>query len=541
MRNVYILFLASNDLGIRRLVMPLGPLIVAGAIRKSPLFGREDLVFICDTFREVLEINRRHINDRVYFLVSSMQIIRGVDLETNPALACLRRLKSRFPNVISCVGGPDVTLNRDDYLACFDLVFQGEIGTVDLVEILRSGASFYQAPPADLNMESLDYGLLAGKTYLSGSLQTVRGCPFDCHFCNISHIFGRGVRMIDSGLLEERLDSLAKVHKGFVMFGDDNFGGGLEEKMLEYLEVIVRFQERRRFPFLFAIQTSLRTSRFPDVLRMMREAHIVAAFIGVESPSEQALTAVHKSHNLGSSLPGQVEVFVRNGIIPYVSLILGLDREAGDIGLRIREFLDACRTPFLMLNLINPVIGSKFRAQAAAENRLLDDPLYFRYNLMSLKTDRPYAEIIRDYGDVLKWFYNDRRLLQYCAHIERKTKDARNPRAQEAFISGLSTITILKLLTLYVGICLKSGSPAGLLQMFRLIARPKAEVINFLLIRGVALGLKGPMRQAERKVRKGLEKLRAAGLYPFDGETSPSSRLPGLNPPTIFKDVKNIS
>ncbi|MCX6565738.1 MAG: radical SAM protein [Candidatus Aminicenantes bacterium] len=518
MRNVYIIFLASNNLGIRRLVMPLGPLIVAGAIRKSPFFGRDDLVFICDTFREVLDKVGRHKNDRVYFLVSSMQLIRGVDRETNEAVSCVKKLKSRYPKVFSCVGGPDVSLNRDDYLACFDLVFQGEIGAVDLIEVLRSGASFFQAPPADLNAEPLDYGLLSRKKYLSGSLQTTRGCPFDCHFCNIGHIFGRGVRTLDPGVLEERLESLTKVHKGFVIFGDDSFGGGLEDKMLEYLEVIVRFQERRGFPFVFAIQTSLRTARFPEVLRMMRAAHIVAAFIGVESPSEEALTAAHKRHNLGGPLPEQVEAFVRNGIIPYLSIILGLDREAADVGLRVREFLDACRTPFLMLNLINPVIGSKFRAQAAAENRLLDHPLYFRYNLMSLKTDRPYAAIVRDYGDILNWFFNDRRLLEYCAQIEQKTKNARSLRAQEAFISGVSTVTILKLFALYVGICLKSGSPAGLLQMFKLIGRPKADVIYFLLIRGTALGLKGPMRKEGRKVRKGLKKLRAAGLYPYESD-----------------------
>jgi len=520
LRNVYLLFLASNDVGFRRLVMPTGPLIVASALRKSPLFGPDDLVFICDTFKEVLEKAELYKNDRVYFLASSMQVLRGSDQKTNEAISCARKLKSRYPKIVTCVGGPDVFLNRDDYLSQYDFVFQGEIGTVDLIEILRSGVSFYEAPLANMNKEPLDYRLLAGKKYLAGSLQTTRGCPFGCDFCNTGHIFGRGVRTIDPGLLEERLESLAKVHKGFVIIGDDIFASGREEKMLELLDVIVRFQERRGYPFIFGIQASLYFTRFPEVMRKLRDAHVVAAFLGVESPSEEALTTAHKNHNLGSSLSGQVEAFVRNGMFPYISLILGLEGESEDVGLRVRGLLDACRSPFLMLHMISPAIGSKFRDRAAAENRLLEHPLYFRYNLMLVKTSRPYASVTRDYTGILNWFYDDRRLLEYCAHIERKTKDARNPRAQKAFISGLSPFTILNVLMLYVGICLKSGSWAGLLQMFRLIGRPKAEVVYFLLIRGVALSVKGIMRHAVRQIRKGMDELREAGLYPFDGKTS---------------------
>lgn len=56
----------------------------------------------------------------------------------------------------------------------------------------------------------------------------------------------------------------------------------------------------------------------------------------------------------------------------------------------------------------------------------------------------------------------------------------------------------------------------GLFQAVKLIGRPKAGIIDFLLFRGTALGLKRPMAQGARKVRAGLGQLRMAGLYPYD-------------------------
>ena len=534
MRNIYILFLASNDLGVRRLVMPAGPLIVASAIRRSPLFGRNDRVFICDTFREVRELAGRFAGDRVHFLVSSMQIIRGVNNETNPALTYLKRLKTHFPDIVSCVGGPDVSLNLDDYRAAFDIVFQGEIGCLDPIEILRSGTPCVKAPTADINAEPLDYGLLAGRTYLSGSIQTTRGCPHACDFCNISHIYGGGIRTISPVLLEERLESLSRVHRGFVIIGDDNFGGGVEEKMSALLEIIVRFQERRDYPFLFAVQTPLRTARFPEILGLMRAAHVGAAFIGVESPSEDALKAAHKGHNLGAPLSEQIDAFSQHGILPYISLILGMDHEPGDIPDRIMAFLETCRTPFLMLNLINPVAGSKFRARTQVEGRLLDHPLYLRHNLISLKTGRPYIQVIRDYVEILSWFYAGGRLIESCRWIEQRANSGRNSRALESFASGFSVFAVIKLFAVCVGIFLRSGSAAGLLDLMKLIGRPKAEILFSLAIRGTAFGSKGARKAEVRTITRGMTKLRAAGLYPYDKESKSE-----IQPPAQKSDYRS--
>jgi len=523
MRNVYLLFSPFGDIKIRRFVMPLGLLVVAGSIRKSPHFGKDDRIHICDTFREVLARAEAHKSDRLHFMVSAIGAFRGIGRPSNPAIDAVKKLKRRHPKIVSCVGGPAVALYREDFLPHFDLVFQGEIGSLDLLEVLRSGGRFFQAPTADMDAEPLDYGILAGKKFLTASLQTARGCPYDCAFCNIGHIFGRGARSIRPETLDARLEALAKVHTGFVIIADDSFAGAQEDRMRAFLDVMIRFQRRRGYPFLFGLQTPVRTSRRPEILRLMREANIVAAYLGIESPSEDALTEAGKKHNLEEPLAEQVDAFARNGIAPYLSLILGLDREPPDIAARLRGFLDTAGSPFLMLALITPLPGTRVRAMAEAENRLLNHPLYMEDFLISMKTDRPYLDVMRDYGDVLTWFFSTRRLFSYCDRMRDRIAEMRDPEVLGAFLKHVRPSVFVKAVVLYIGLCLQAGAWIGLAGLFRLIGKPKAEVFDHLIIRGVAVGGKAGYRKILRRVKKGLGRLRAAGLYPFENETNPGN------------------
>jgi len=520
MRNIYLLFAPSAEIRVKRLIMPLALLPVAASIRRSPLFKNGDRVYVCDSFREVLERADSHAGDRVHFLVSSTRVIRGLERPTNPAVECAARLRRRRPDIFFGVGGPDVSLDPEAYRPSFDLVFQGEVGSVDLLDVVRSGVPFFQAPPADINAEPLDYRPLSGKKYLAGSLQTARGCPHGCSFCNIAHFSGRAVRRLAPRLLEERLESLADIHRGFVIIGDSNFAGGSAAAMKEYLDVLFRVQERRGFPFFVGLQASLQTSRHPDILRMMRAAQVVAVYIGVESPSADVLAAAGKKHNLGDPPARQIEAFLDHGIFPYLSMILGLDGEDRGAGRRLREFLGACRSPFLMLNLINPVAGSRLREQAAAAGRLLDHPLYGEYNLIPMKTDRPYAEVIKDYAETLRWFYSDRRLLGFCRDLEHNAGRVQDRRGRDVFAAGLSKGFLLKLLVLYLGLCLKAGSWSGLVQAVKAAGKSRSEALFSLAIRSVALGAKDAYRKTARRSLKGLARLRTAELYPYERKRS---------------------
>ncbi len=81
-----------------------------------------------------------------------------------------------------------------------DIVVKGEVeeGVQALVEALkcgRSGIVIEMAPGPDLkHCVSPRYDLLDFDIYESMAIQSSRGCPFHCEFCDITLMFGRSVR-----------------------------------------------------------------------------------------------------------------------------------------------------------------------------------------------------------------------------------------------------------------------------------------------------------------------------------------------------------
>ena len=517
LKNIYLIFTAGYNIGVSRLVTPLGALSVATSIKNSKLYRKGDKVFICDTFDEVSRFAKLYEDERLYFLVSSVQIIRGVTIETNTALQYKNKLKEQFPNLCSVVGGPDVSLNPGSYIGNFDFVFQGEIGDLDILEIINSGRKHYiQNKPVDINAEIFDYRLLQGKKYLAGAIQTTRGCPFPCDFCNIGFMYGKQTRSICGDTLIKRFEALLEVHKGFVIISDDNFGGGVPEKAEQLLDIIIKFQIEHNYPFIFAIQASVNFSQYPSVMNKFRKSNVVAAFIGIESPSEDVLLSINKKHNVITTLEDQIDVFINYGIFPYVSLIVGLDNEPSDIVAHIKKFLEACSTPLMAVNMINPVIGSTFRENLITEGRLLNHEIYHEYRLPPLITKRNYVNVISDYIEILKWAFKSKRLLKFSNQIVLETGKWRDDIIVKEFMNGISWLFVAKAMLVYFLLCIKSKTYSGIILFFRLFFYSKADIIYSLVIRSVGIGVKLHVKKEIKTVTAGLKKLEEKGHYPYD-------------------------
>ena len=514
-RKVYVLYLAGYTMAARRLVTPLGLLIVATSIKASGRFGSDDRVFICDTLGEVRRRVRAHKRDDVCFLVSSVQVLRGVTPETNTAIQACRSIRSLCPKVFCIVGGPDVALNPRAYDSEFDLVFEGEVGTTDLVAVIESGVRRYSAGFADLSAEQVDYSLLGKKKYLCASLQMARGCPYRCSFCNVVSIYGEKTRVMSDGGMYERLQSLARYHQGFVIISDDNFGG-IPRRAEELLDVMIRFQEANGYPFKFVAQATMNMSKKPALMEKFRRAGLVAAFIGVESPSKDVLKSVRKRHNTTRPLAEQVRVFIDHGIVPLLSFILGLDEEEDDVTDQTKALLEACGTPLIGLNLFNPVVGSQLYRDFEAAGRLLNHPTYSEHWLIPAKTLRDYEAIVDDYADITHWFFDSRRLLGYVARVNAAINENRSPALESTGDQKISWWLLLRTTLIYLLLCLRSGTWQGVPFLFRLDRSSRTRFLYSLAVTTVALGLKTDYLKATKRLRAGLAQLRHHRLYPFE-------------------------
>ena len=69
------------------------------------------------------------------------------------------------------------------------------------------------------------YDLVKFREYAMGCVQTSRGCPFQCEFCDIIVIFGRKPRIKTPEQVVAEIDAQHKLGGRVIFLVDDNFIG----------------------------------------------------------------------------------------------------------------------------------------------------------------------------------------------------------------------------------------------------------------------------------------------------------------------------
>ena len=251
------------------------------------------------------------------------------------------------------------------------------------------------------------------------------------------------------------------------------------------------------------------------IMKNFQKANIIVAFIGIESPSQNVLLSINKKQDFRLALETQIDTFIHHGILPYLSFIIGLDEEPDDILDKFKKFIDSCCSPLLQINVINPVIGSKFRDKILTQGRLLIDQIYYEHHLITMKTVRNYETVIKDYEDLVLWSFESVRLMHYCSQILQKIKKFRDDKIQQKFMKNISWSLILKVIPFYFYLCFKSKTYIGLFQFFKINFKSKVDTVYSLTLCGFVMGLKAAMMGEIQKVQSGMTKLRERGMYPY--------------------------
>ena len=390
--------------GVRSIAAPLGPITVAA-------------LFPASWSVRLIDLNTRPLTQEDWdwcdlVMVSSMLVQREGTLQL------IREAKAR--GKITAAGGPYPTALPDDFLeAGCDLVFCGEAEglTADLIRCVEQGSEariIEQGGRPDLAESPVPrFDLLRLRDYLAPSVQTSRGCPHDCEFCDVVSLFGRRPRYKRAGQVVEELEVLYRLGaRGPLLICDDNFIGH-RAHALAILAELIPWMERRGKPFNFITQVSLNLGRDRELIDGMTQANFSDVFIGLESPDKEVLEGMEKKQNLAGSIHEDIRSIMGNGLSVIGSFIMGCDGERKGVGERIVRLVEETHIPTAAVGILQPLPGTRLWKRLEREGRLLEEfPTCQTLSpVFTFVPERPESEILQEYRETWKALYEPGRFL----------------------------------------------------------------------------------------------------------------------------------
>jgi radical SAM superfamily enzyme YgiQ (UPF0313 family) len=330
-------------------------------------------------------------------------------------------LEFRRRGKLVVIGGPCASLEPEAFRDACDVLVVGETEEIfeQLCADLRGGApkAEYQGTRPDLARTPIPrWDLYPNAQAHAGALQTSRGCPFECEFCDVIQYLGRKQRHkpIDSVLRE--LDVLYQAGYRTVFLCDDNFTVH-RSRTKELLAALRTWNTARTDGHVrFTTQVSIDAARDEELIQMCAAAGMNAVFIGIETPNEESLRESKKRQNLRVDLAEEVQVFVDHGISVMGGMIVGFDADGPDIFQRQYDFAMSCPVPIFSVGALTAPAATPLYDRLQSAGRLLSDEQimgmpWLDTNILPLRLTQ--AEL----RDGLHWLSNA--LYRPAAFLER--------------------------------------------------------------------------------------------------------------------------
>jgi len=316
------------------------------------------------------------------------------------------------------VGGPHTSVALDTIPPFVDFVVQGEgeQAILDIIEGRVSERVVKRPRIADLDdLPMPAWDCFVNQPYNWGcdwfpetpvfTMNTSRGCPFQCSFCSVGSIWGRKYTCFSAERVVADIEHLIRHYgaKG-IYFREDNFTVN-QERTVKFCNLLLE----KGIKISWACETRVDTLD-RDLVALMAQAGLKACYFGVESGSQRLLDFLKK----GITVRQTKEAFNlcrEFGIKTYASLVVGVPTETeADLNLTVG-----------LINEIEPSVTGFNVFVGIPESHL------YRYTL-----DHQLHEFIDDRGLVYLKGHNDRGQTFYGGIREAQVPVTRNDRGELA-------------------------------------------------------------------------------------------------------------
>lgn len=277
-----------------------------------------------------------------------------------------RRVDGRWNGKI-ILGGPHTAVSQESIPGYVDHVVVGE-GEVSLPRILSGDITervVVGEKVADLDSlprpswdkfiyRPYDWGINWFSSIPVYPFNTSRGCPFDCAFCSVNAVWGRGYRVMSAERIVDDIERMVEYYgaRG-IFFREDNFT--LDRSRVEkFCHLLLQ----KKIKINWFCETRVNSLLDAGMQRLMAEAGCKAFYIGVESGSPSMLERLKKGIRI-DQIEKSFAIARRAGIKTYASLIVGVPGETSDDLRMTDELIARIKPDFVSKNVFVGIPGSE--------------------------------------------------------------------------------------------------------------------------------------------------------------------------------------
>jgi radical SAM superfamily enzyme YgiQ (UPF0313 family) len=310
------------------------------------------------------------------------------------------------------IGGPWASSEPEYLLTKADHVMVGEAEEVfaGIAAALENGTAhaLYRVidKPALTESPVPRFELLKMSNYTSMPIQFSRGCPFQCEFCDIITIYGRKPRAKTPVQMIAELDRLRALGwRNEVFIVDDNFIGN-SKLALALTKELALWQERNKRPVSFYTEASIDLADRPELMEAMVEANFMYVFLGIETPSLEALKGSSKFQNLRGDLVSNVNKIREAGLWVLAGFIVGFDSDDETIFERQRLFIEKTAITWAMAGVLQAPPTTALYDRMKREGRLYEDSqATSNFSPPNFKTVMPLPTLLHGLSSLLADLY----------------------------------------------------------------------------------------------------------------------------------------
>lgn len=274
------------------------------------------------------------------------------------------------------IGGPIIEAGTiDECLQHVDVIFQGEAEYtwpqfLSDFEHRAIKSQYRQETFIDMADSPVPrFDLLPISDYSTATIETSRGCPYDCEFCEIPSRLGKKARTKSTAQVLTEVQRLYALGVDSIFFIDDHFIGH-RKRTIELLRALEEFVRSINYRVYFTCQISINYSKDHEILELLNRANFKRVFVGIETPRSNVVGISKKTRNLQQPLVDAIKTIQSYGLTIWAGLIVGFDTDDRQIFADQLELLERSGIPVAMIGVLQAIPGTPLYARMQQAGRI---------------------------------------------------------------------------------------------------------------------------------------------------------------------------